>query len=490
MAPAPIPNDAMKEFKLEDTPAITNSEVNASSSKPSESDMLFYYKHLLPFKHIFHWLSHSPKPTRDFTMREFAYEYRSGAYQRYNAYSTSEDFKKSVCAANPTRFEIGAVYKVSPKERKNLPKSAMKPLEKELVFDIDLTDYDGIRTCCSGTKICEKCWKFIQVGARVIEAALREDFGFEHLVWVFSGRRGAHCWVSDARARKLDEVGRRAVVEYLDILGAKSPKTQTGVHIKRPLHPHVERSFEVLKSVFYDIVLIDQDPWLTHSGTDEEGWKKIDEAFLGFFQQKELRDALWKKWTKESSKISHSRDKWEDINLVASQIFKSQQQIAVLNEAKKDIIIYYLYPRLDVEVSRQMIHLLKSPFCIHPGTGNVCVPFDPTRSLVEDDHDDNDDDGVGGGYGFNPMTAPNLKQLQLELEEKSEAETRGEESGGVGEGDRVVPAWERTSLKPYVDFFRKYVQRLLVEERKGKRGLGEDIEGGGGGKEDANVFDF
>ncbi len=52
------------------------------------------------------------------------------------------------------KIDIGAVYTLPPKEHATVKPEAFKPVERELVFDIDLTDYDSIRTCCSGAKIC------------------------------------------------------------------------------------------------------------------------------------------------------------------------------------------------------------------------------------------------------------------------------------------------------------------------------------------------
>ncbi len=40
-----------------------------------------------------------------------------------------------------------------------------------------------------------------------------------------------------------------------------------------------------------------------------------------------------------------------------------------LQRALSDLILQYTWPRIDAEVSKHRNHLLKAPFCVHPGTG-------------------------------------------------------------------------------------------------------------------------
>ena len=65
-----------------------------------------------------------------------------------------EEFKESLIAKVPYKIDIGAVYNIPPNLHLTSIKDGFIPLEKEMVFDIDMTDYDNVRTCCEGAKVC------------------------------------------------------------------------------------------------------------------------------------------------------------------------------------------------------------------------------------------------------------------------------------------------------------------------------------------------
>ena len=287
-------------------------ELVEPEQKESYSDptlMVQFYSRLFPFRTLFLWLNHSPKPSPDFAHREFALTLSNDAYLRYQSYPTADLLKKDIIRLNPSRFEIGPVYTANPRDRKTLRKSsAFRPLSKEIVFDIDLTDYDDIRTCCVKTNICHKCWTFATMAIKVVDVALREDFGFEHIIWVYSGRRGVHAWISDKCARELDDDKRKAITGYFEILrgGALGGKR---VNLKRPLHPHITRSLEILKPYFQNSILADQEPFLSGSG---------QERLLSLLPDPALNDALRKKWS--SAPDRPSTRKWADIDTLAAQV--------------------------------------------------------------------------------------------------------------------------------------------------------------------------
>ncbi|KAJ3567495.1 hypothetical protein NPX13_g6747 [Xylaria arbuscula] len=219
------PTEASANVKLESSPAAPLSPVGntngISSSDPGL--MRMFYQRLFPFRYLFQWLNHSPTPTNDFGHREFALTIQNNTddeiYLRYQSYPTADLIRKDIIAKLPSRFEIGPVYTTNPRDRKTLRnQSSFKPLAKELCFDIDLTDYDGIRTCCDKANICIKCWQFITMAIKVVDTALRDDFGFKHILWVYSGRRGAHAWVCDKKARVMDDQKRRAIAGYLEVI--------------------------------------------------------------------------------------------------------------------------------------------------------------------------------------------------------------------------------------------------------------------------------
>lgn len=102
-----------------------------------------------------------------------------------------------------------------------------------------MTDYDPVRTCCSDADICKRCWVFISAAVHVLDTAVREQFGYQHLLWVYSGRRGIHLWISDREAMDLTDDQRKALVSWMTVIqGGKEASKKLNIRMgSRSLPP-------------------------------------------------------------------------------------------------------------------------------------------------------------------------------------------------------------------------------------------------------------
>ncbi|TCD64098.1 hypothetical protein EIP91_004540 [Steccherinum ochraceum] len=396
--------------------------------------MLAFYRRLYPFKSIFSWLNHEHTPTRLFTHREFAFTLPGDVYLRYNSFNNADELKKQVCNLNPTRFEIGPVYSARPKDKKTVRPAAFSPQLRELVFDIDMTDYDPVRTCCSGADICRLCWKFIAAAVHVLDKSIRDQFGYQRLLWVYSGRRGIHLWISDKEAMELTDEQRKALVGWMTVIqGGKEMHKKVNVRQgTKPLPPSIQSSMRFLGEVFTNLTLGTQKCF-----QKREGWEEL----LRLLPSGATTSALRTQWDEGPQRTS--AEKW-NTDLGERYAALGPPEHDIMKAAIEDIILQYTYPRLDAEVSKHRNHLLKAPFCVHPKTGRVCVPVDP--SSID---------------SFDPEKVPKVMDLLDELDMVPPT--------AAGETGEHHSDWERTSLKPYVDILDKHVLSLMEDVRQRKK---------------------
>ena len=198
--------------------------------------------------------------------------------------------------------------------------------------------------------------------------------------------------------------------------------------LKYPLHPMMKRAFHILEPMFIDNVITSSGHSLLSS---EEHWIVLLNSLPEAAER--VKQNLMSKWKKAKTTPA---EKWEEVKMHLEVFYKkssgggksatklSREDRYKLECWPVEIVFRYTYPRLDINVSKMQNHLLKSPFCVHPKTGRVCVPI-----RVQDvDH-------------FDPFAVPTLPQLMQELDEY--------------QGPDVTQDWQKTSLRPYFEPFQR-----------------------------------
>ena len=398
-----------------------------------------YYGRLFPYDSMFNWLSCGNDPNkalenaaieRDFfARREWSFTIEDDIYIRYQSFKDKNEMINAIQKRQPHKIDIGAVFTAPPKDHTVIKPELFKTVERELVFDIDMTDYDDIRTCCTGANICMKCWPYMTMALKVVDRSLRDDFGFKNILWIYSGRRGIHCWCCDPEVRALPNEARGAIIEYLSVHTGSSENSDKKIKSTfTQQHPMMKRSFTILEPYFAKYIADGKGQGLL---ARKDRYMKI----LNSLPNDSIRKDLYDTWERDDT-LSGS-DRWRQIITAITPMIDNMNQQAIkkrkinyfeLEAWKYELVFTHCYPRLDANVSKTQNHLLKSPFCVHPKTGRVCIPIDPKEA-------DN----------FNPFEVPTVRSLCSEVDnyDKNHMDT----------DDKDVHDIDKTSLRDAINVF-------------------------------------
>lgn len=385
-----------------------------------------YYGKLFPVDAFYKWLTYSDELRGPH--REVSFTLRDDVYIRFQSFASKEELEKALKDKRPHKIDIGAVYNSNPK---NHHEPSFGPVERELVLDIDMTDYDDVRTCCQGADICKSCWTFMTLAVQILDRVLREDFGFKYILWVYSGRRGVHCWVCDTRARRLRAAARAAIANYIGILKPQAQSSKK-VSLFKSIHPCVRETLKLVKEYFPVLALQHQEVL-----EGDKFWHDLITASSDSSFKEDIENNVLPKTTSEQ--------RWEAF---ISVVEKAQQKNSKYQFLVEEVMLELTYPRLDVAVTKGTQHLLKAPFSVHPKTGRICVPID-----------------IANVASFDPFTVPTVSELCNEID-AYDAEHKAADTTSSS-----VEDYKKTSLAPSISLFQSFVDKVCLAESKSNNGV-------------------
>jgi DNA primase small subunit len=413
-------------------PPPTLPPISSAADNFSPELLRLYYDRIFPANLMCRWLSygtqHAADPARKLlNRREFSFTTGDDIYIRYLSFEDAAGLKKELLQKLPHKIDIGAVFSAAPRDHKKY--KLFEPLQREFIIDIDLTDYDFLEVDVKRLETCDRCWPLMALAMRVLNTALVLDFGFEDMLWVYSGRRGIHCWACDGRSRRMSNEVRGAVADYL---GPRIDAASGRMRVSTPMHPSLRRAYEHELEPFFKKTMLGAEA--------EGGFGILDtperrEKVLALLGDTATSERVSDEWARKPAMSGEER--WAAL--------VRHGKPAKLGHTITEIIFTFTYPRLDVNVSKGMNHLLKSPWCVHPKTGRVCVTVNPAESA-----------------DFDPSGVPTLRHIAEDIDNAG--------SDAADAGSRLI---SKTRLAKYEEsfdvFLSKMEGRIRAEQLNDKR---------------------
>lgn len=261
------------------------------------------------------------------------------------------------------------------------------------------------------------------------------------------------CWVNDlveldGLIYLISSLRRTHFLTLIHQVNLGSDKNK-GFSLSSPLHPTLSRAYKILEPHFVkDVITKDSHGLLATPAS----WIKLLMTLPDAADSVKMK--LKDKWGSSKDK-STPADKWNELKTsLAALVGKGSSAKASKGMSNADrtrieqwpveTVFKYTYPRLDINVSKMQNHLLKSPFCVHPKTGRVCVPIE-----------------AGDAESFDPFDVPTLARLMRELDDYE---------AGDDKDNSITCDWQKTSLRePFERFQKQFLTPLLNEERRMQR---------------------
>lgn len=316
-----------------------------------------YYNLCFPYKLVSDFVSFCGQEL--FINRRFTFNYGDQTYANNYHFQDHSQFRIEMLARVPLQLMVGAVMS----DRQSVFQPSPVVRTRELIFDIDLTDYACVRNCCTTEKkCCSLCWEYLRIVYRLVDTELRETYNFKHIMWAFSGRRGVHCYVFDNEAREMRNIVDDMMLTKRSIDGTYKLKDVINFRSK-----FIVRSLTEFKKHLVPLCVVKQNLFAT-----DHGIKMLIESSI----HPETRNKL-------ETLLTPLKGKGHSSSEIFKQYEKCLQQLGgqTLNQCRIFLMLRIFSPRFDGNVTSQNNHLLKCPFSLNSSTGNIITPFDVTENF-------------------------------------------------------------------------------------------------------------
>lgn len=357
-----------------------------------------YYRSYFPVDEVFRFctLHHESRPEN----REVAVTNADNRWRRYNSVKNGRELRDlALSAGNGATLHLGPHYNDA-SHRARTP--GVCAVGKQMPFDLDLTDVTFLNIPKTDQSANDRFVRLIFGQVHILRAILHDVFGFEHLLPVYSGRRGVHLWVLDARADALSDEARKAICAMVN---PPNSKRDSRLFNRRAIESHPsfwgDEVQSAIDAVRTRVVLASYKK----GGIGLFDSKLRVEAFLDkLFERRSSDppsewsecDAACERHVRAAMRNVSGEGAFDTLEAVVlrelpegyeagggMRLTPSQVAYSDLLQTLDDVVFSLLWPTLDVGPSAQMGHCVKIPFSEHGSTKRISLPIEellPTAS--------------------------------------------------------------------------------------------------------------